>query len=142
MGRAKKAPPAAAPPARPDDPPIGSKVGARRWPNYGNHPDGWGRPWSGIVIARHDPRAWIGSIAFSHAEAPSPAEVLSHCLRHWPTLQDKIPVVWTFRDAYGKEYEKVYWEPVGGVWPYAEDLQAWLLAKAEARGLSSEEKAA
>ena len=134
LPRLRARPLPAAPAAEPE---VGSKVGAMRWPGYGGHPDGWGRPWSGIVLARTDPRAWAGSIAFG--DKPSPAEVWSHVIKHWDLLRDEVPVLWFFQDAYGKPYEKIFWSKFNGkphaARPYAEDLQAWMLARANARGL-------
>ncbi len=135
--------PARPPAPRPEEPVVGSKVGAQRWPSYAAHPDCWGRPWSGIVLARHDPRAWHGSIAFFHlGDQLSKAETIPHVLRHWEHLQTEVPVLWSFVDAYGKPTPRVYWEKISSVRPYADDLEAWMCARGEARGAGEERRQA
>lgn len=108
-------------------PAVGSEVGVNRWPSTHAHPDAWGRPWRGTVLAPEDPRAWAGTLAFPSG-APGRGEVLAHLLRvGWP--EGVVPVLW--------EFGRVYWERAGSLRPYAEDAAAWEAAHAAARGLES-----
>ncbi len=105
---------------------VGSLVGAERWPGaFGNHPDGWGRPWSGVVLAVDDPRAWKGTIAFGHVEGlPAQEAVTKHVA--WceseGLMGESVPVAW--------EFGKVYWEPVAGLRAFEEDMRRWRVRKA------------
>lgn len=112
-------------------PAIGTRVGARRWPHEHAHPDCWGRPWEGTVLAVDDPRAWAYTLRFPD-RAPTPAEAAAHVAwcRSQGLLDGKVPVLWHFADAFC-----VRWESVGGehgVRPYADDLARWQQARAAA----------
>ena len=104
------------------DLPLGTKVGAQRWPYHHAHPDAWGRPWAGVVLALDDPRAWAETVAFPWPQ-PDPAAVTAHVTkcraRGW--LSDgRVPVLWSFGDE-----ERVHWESTDSLRPYWEDLAAW-----------------
>lgn len=60
---------------------------------------------SGVVLARNDPRAWEGSIAFP--ERPTVAQVDAHIANPHiaPFIGKDVPVAWSFG--------KVYWTEVG-----------------------------
>ncbi len=114
---------------------IGTKVGAKRWPYAHAHPGCWNQPWVGTVVAKDDPRVWQGTIAFPGNRLPSAAKVKAHvewCLSQG--LLTGIPVLWNFDGPTGP---RVYWEKPENVVPYADDLAAWELARAEAFALLS-----
>jgi hypothetical protein len=58
----------------------------------------------GTVLARDDPRAWAGTLAFPE-EKPDPEAVQAHVKRHTPRLNDKHPVLW---DTFSEP--RVYWD--------------------------------
>lgn len=105
----------------------GEKVGAQRWPYAAAHPDCWGRPWAGVVLAQDDPQAWARTLRFT-TDSPDPAEVrawVEHC--HAEGLLDSaVPVLWAFDEP------RVYWQDVAGLRPYADDLAAWFEARGRA----------
>lgn len=108
----------------------GDVVGAERWPNApGAHPDAWGRPWNGVVLAQDDPRAWHDTIAFPDRDGSLPAAVAvkAHVARcHGQgLLLDEVPVLW--------EFGRIYWERSARLRPYDEDLAAWHAERAQAR---------
>lgn len=101
---------------------VGTKVGARRWPYHAAHPDCWGRPHSGVVLSRRDPRAWQDTMRFA-GQLPSQAEVDAivdandaRCSGQY----DTVPVLWTF----GEE-QVAYFERIDRLRPYAKDLADW-----------------
>lgn len=102
-----------------DRPAVGTEVGAHRWPHEAAHPDAWGLPWKGTVLAINDRRAWQGTMAFPD-RLPSQDEVEAHIAPH--TFKDRIPVLWDFGPRHGLTS---MWERLGSVVPYAEDLAAW-----------------
>ena len=110
--------------------PIGTEVGARRWPYEGAHPDCWGRPWKGVTLAQNDVRAWTGTFAFMGT--PTQDEVDRHIAWcHGLNLleKEKVPVLWDFVNQIGEPYQKVQWETYGNgahdVRPYVDDLAIW-----------------
>lgn len=109
---------------------AGTKVGAGRWPNIHEHPDNWGRPWSGTILAVDSPRAWAKTPAFP-TTYPDPILIAAHVKlsrdKGLPPLPD-VPVLWDF----GRHGQIVYWEPEGRLRPYPEDLQAWAASRREA----------
>lgn len=56
---------------------VGTEVGARRWPYHAAHPDYWGPPWKGVLVAENDPRACEKTLAFPFGR-PSQEEVDAH----------------------------------------------------------------
>lgn len=113
---------------------IGDEVGARRWPYASAHPDCWGRPWKGILLAAHDPRAWVRSVVFP-TDTPDPAAVRAH-VRRFPRLgRDTVPVLWDFGDE-----QIVYWEDRASLRLYAADVVAWEAALAAARTQNEESR--
>jgi hypothetical protein len=73
-------------------------VGSYRWPYSHAHPDCWGVPHVGTVLALDDPEAWIGTLAFQTAEEATPAAVTAHvqrCLAEG-LLTTHVPVRWEF----------------------------------------------
>ena len=83
---------------------VGQEVGARRWPYNSCHPDAWGTPHRGIVLAADDPRAGIGDHGL-------PAGV--------------VPVLWSFG--------RVLFEPADRLHPYALDVALWRVERERAR---------
>ena len=77
---------------------TGSKVIA----TYGRYDPETGREWTGVVLNRDDPQAWINTIAFPGPEEPDKKAVKAHVERHQDLLSDRVPVAW--------EFGKVYWE--------------------------------
>jgi hypothetical protein len=117
--------------------PVGSVVGAGRWPFSHAHPDCWGLPWSGTLLAVNDPRAWYETLAFPcrDGQLPSQADVDAHVA--WCESQNlltksddpHVPVLW----AFGSETQ-VWWEGIRGdygVRPYEEDCALWERARAD-----------
>lgn len=104
---------------------AGMTVGAERWPYSAAHPGCWGRPWSGVVLERDDPRAWEGTLAFGRRR-PTREEARAH-LGRVGGIPSFVPVLWDFGD-----HLKVYWEPVGDLRPYAADVAAWEAARVAA----------
>ena len=104
----------------------GAVVGAHRWPWASAHPDAWGRPWSGVVRAVDDPRAWAGTLAFP-VGAPDPEAVRAHVLwcRSAGLLADVVPVLWDF-EAAGR---RVYFETASRLRPFADDVAEWESAR-------------
>lgn len=107
----------------------GEVVGAERWPFVHAHPDAWGRPWSGIVLAQDDPRAWHDTVAFPDRDGSLPAAeaVKTHVARchRQGLLLDAVPVLW--------EFGRIYWERFARLRPYSDDQAAWLAARAQAQ---------
>jgi hypothetical protein len=109
----------------PDCPlPIGSIVGAKRWPYSGNHVDCWAPPWQGTLLAQNDPRAWQGSLAFGSRDSlPDQGAVNDHVA--WCKAQGLLdthsPVLWDF----GTHGHKVHWETAASLRPYAQDRAEW-----------------
>jgi hypothetical protein len=101
------------------EPRPGDIVGAKRWPYHAAHPDCWGQPWSGEVLARNDVRAWAGTVVFPSDE-PNADEVALHVARHAAVLASELPVLWDFGS-----YRRVFWERVASLRPYAEDVTEW-----------------
>lgn len=109
---------------------IGTKVGAKRWPNHAAHPDCWEKPHAGVVLSPRDPRSWEGTMAFG-SRLPTQAEVDAHVDWIEADVQKReptLPVEWDF---WGRK--EVYWETVSSLRPYAQDLAAWTAALWEAR---------
>jgi hypothetical protein len=105
----------------------GLQVGARRWPYYPGHPDGWGRPWAGVVLAVDSPEAWAGTLAFGSA-SPDPEAVRAHVARVQAEggLRSHVPVRWDFG------YARVWWERAADLRPYAVDLAEWTAERRDA----------
>jgi hypothetical protein len=97
---------------------VGDRVGARRWPFAGAHPDCWGRPWAGTLLAQDDPRAWAHTLRFPGRE-PSAAEASAWVaeLHQDGLLSDRVPVLWDFG--------RIYWESIQALRPYVADVSAW-----------------
>lgn len=91
----------------------GDSVGAGRWPNTATHPDGWQRPYAGVVLAENDPRAY-GMDVEPH-DCPRP-------------ISEYVPVLWDF----GSHETHVFWERSAALQPYADDLAAWAAARRQA----------
>lgn len=113
---------------------TGTKVGAKRWGASANHPDCWMQPWAGVVLAKDDPRAWTGTLAFR--STPTREQVQAHIAGLGPDgLKSVTPVLWDF----GPHGLKVYWEKTDSLRPYAADVAEWKAAlaaeKAERAGL-------
>lgn len=107
---------------------IGKRVGARRWPYYGSHPETWGQPHEGTVLAQDDPRAWAETLAFS-SKTPDPAAVarhVEHC-HEQGLLNTEMPVLWDFPHG-----QRVLWEKISGLRSAAEDRAAWEAERAQA----------
>lgn len=104
--------------------PVGTPVGAKRWSYAGAHPDCWGTPWRGVVLALNDPRAWENTLAFP-GRLPGHLEVDEHVAQH--TFSGRTPVLWDF----GSAGLQSHWERTASLRPYADDLAAWERARAE-----------
>lgn len=108
----------------------GTRVGGKRWPMWGAHPDAWGQPHGGVTLSHRDPRAWEGTIGFP-GRRPTQVEVDAHLSRLRDMgydVTDKTPVMWDFG--------QMYWEREGGdhgIQPYAADLARWEAERAAAR---------
>ncbi|HIH2751716.1 TPA: hypothetical protein ACYLN4_007566 [Burkholderia lata] len=104
--------------------PVGTIVGARRWPYVGNHPGCWGTPWKGEVLALNDQRAWAKNVTLS-TQQKIDAHV-AWCDKQG-LFEDSVPVLWDFGD------EKiVYFQTASNLWPYAVDYLDWQAARAAA----------
>jgi hypothetical protein len=88
----------------------------QRWPLSAAHPDCWGLPWKGTVLAPDDPRAWAGTLAFPRGE-PEPEAVRAHLARHPGLAVRSVPVLW--------EFGQVDWERREALRPYLQDVAAW-----------------
>lgn len=110
--------------------PVGTLVGSKRWPWHGCHPDAWGPPWSGVVLADDDVRAWTDTLAFP-GRTPAPSETAAHVAwcRSWGGLSERCPVLWDF----GSSGRVVHWETRANLRPYAADVAAWRAELEEAR---------
>lgn len=107
---------------------VGMVCGASRWPNSSNHPDCWGTPWKGRVLAINDPRAWEGTVAFG-PRLPTQEEVDEHIRRVKAVFSSPsvpgdgdpfagaVPVLW--------EFGEVQWDKVTSIRPYVDDLADW-----------------
>ncbi|WP_186214527.1 hypothetical protein [Burkholderia gladioli] len=109
---------------------VGTIVGAHRWPYHSAHPECWGTPWKGVVLALNDPRAWAGNLALSTQQKID--EHVAWCHDHG-LLKDTVPVLWDFGD------EKiVYFQSASNdarchdLRPYAEDYLDWQTERAAA----------
>lgn len=110
--------------------PVGTIVGARRWRYASAHPDCWGTPWSGVVLALNDPRVWSGNLALSTQEKIDVH--IAWCKEHG-LLTNTVPVLWDF----GDEQVVYFQSTVGGtrchdLRPYAEDYLDWQSSRAAA----------
>jgi hypothetical protein len=105
---------------------VGVLVGSRRWPMAHAHPGCWLPPWSGILLAQNDLRAWQGTLAFPRDVLLTQAAVDHHVA--WchgeGLLRDRWPVLWAFNQP------RVWWE--SDLRPYALDLADWDQARAAA----------
>lgn len=103
---------------------TGDVVGAKRWPQYGSHPDTWRPPWHGEVLDIEDPRAWANTIAFPVAN-PDPEAVKNHVARCRMSVHGAfgslVPVLWDF----GDNGLKCHWESQSSLRPYADDYMDW-----------------
>ena len=117
--------------ASPNFPPPGSEVGCEyRWPFKSSHPDCWGKPHKGIVLALDDIRAWTGSLAFPR-NPPTQEECTAHvqsCLDRG-LLLNNVPVLW--QSTVDPE-QFMQWD--SKLRPYAEELAAWEAARTVAYG--------
>jgi hypothetical protein len=110
--------------------PVGTVVGARRWPYASAHPECWGTPWSGVVLEMNDPRVWSGNPALSSQE-----KIGGHIAwcKDRGLLMNTVPVLWDFAGE-----QVVYFQSATGdarchdLKPYAEDYLAWQSARAAA----------
>lgn len=93
----------------------GTLVGSDRRP-FGDGSHAGGRPWSGVVLARDDPRAWRGTLYAGRRNRFRPGELAAHVASHGG-MRDRLPVLW--------EFGKVYWEDASKLVPYAQDAIAW-----------------
>jgi len=112
--------------------PVGSVVGARRWPYYGAHPDVWLEPLRGVVLDFRDPRVWRASSHSAHNHTYSAGEIekeISLLMAANPFL---VPVLWT--DQYGCSH--VFLEDSRLLRSYQQDLEEWLDEREEARSSS------
>jgi hypothetical protein len=103
----------------------GLVVGAGRIPRQACHPDAWGRPWKGTVLAVDNPAAWRGTVAFPSA-SPDLAAVRKHvewCLSQG-LLANSVPVIW--------EFGRVYFEPAESLRPYVNDVSHFNQLRAKA----------
>jgi hypothetical protein len=81
----------------------GTKVVA----TYGRRNPETGKEWTGVVLDRADPKAWIGSLAFPGAEPADPEKVKAHVEKHRETLQNRVPVAWDFGKTYWERIERL-----------------------------------
>lgn len=98
----------------------GRLVGARRWPRANEAPGNWEPPHLGIVLAKDDPAAWAGTLAFP--VQPSQEDVRAHLAAQGAQggLQWKTPVLWLFPQGY-----RVYWEQSSRLSSAEDDQRAW-----------------
>lgn len=95
----------------------GHQVGQRVGCTYRDCPPQ--QPWlhrdhRGTVIARDDPRAWAGTIAFPGPGAPTQKAVREHLAKldaMGVSVMDKIPVAWDFGKVYWESAEALYAAP-------------------------------
>jgi len=109
--------------------PIGTKVGAGRWPGHlPIQPWCWGMPHKGTLLAVDDPRVWKDSMHFGPG-LPSRKAVKEHVA--WCQAQglllNEVPVLWHF----DVNTDVVYWEKAEKVVPYKQDFASWQAALAE-----------
>ena len=107
---------------------VGMKVGAKRWPYSSAHPDAWSTPHSGFILSIRSPEAWKGTMAFGD-RLPTQEEVDLHLAK--VGLKDAssiVPVQWDFD---GKKV--VHWEAPEALTHYFKDLEAWAIARGNAR---------
>lgn len=107
---------------------IGMAVGSGRIPYSASHPDCWRTPWTGIVLARNDRRAWEGTLVFSGL--PSQEKVDAHvayCEMN-DLFGNLVPVIWNFGS-----YQKIFWERPETLKPAVEDLADFLQLRQEAK---------
>jgi hypothetical protein len=83
-----------------------------------------------LTLAVDDPLAWAGTLAFPYSP-PEPSAVTAHVdkLQADGLLLTEQPVLWDF----GPSGLKVYWEQIGTLRPYAEDVKAWEAARQKQR---------
>ncbi len=124
--------------------PVGSEVGIYRWAHCERHPSRWAEPMRGIVLALDDRHAWkevmpkrVGTlpryIGRDDHGIPRQAELtrwVEQQIVDGDTFDDRVPVRWH----QGHPGECIIWERVEGtlgvrIQPYAEDLEAWRLAR-------------
>jgi hypothetical protein len=104
---------------------VGTPVGNGRIPYGHAHPDCWGRPWQGVVLALDDVEAWTGTLAFDGK--PSQEAATAHvrwCLAQG-LLRGKVPVKW--------EFGKVMWERPDTLRTAEADVAAFEAAREAAR---------
>lgn len=108
------------------EPKIGDSVGAHRWPYWAAHPDCWGKPWGGVVIALDDPRAWANTLAFPTPD-PDPEKVKAHVqwCKSQDLLKDKCAVLWDFEGKAVPTFESYGRNSDYDVRPYANDFRKW-----------------
>ena len=104
---------------------VGTWVGAGRWPNRAAHPDHWGQPFGGRVLAADDTVAWSHSFEFP-TSVPSSAEVMNLVirLRKEGKLDGRVPILWDF-----KTHRVVQWESEQRLRTFQEDMILWRAAK-------------
>ncbi|WP_035538924.1 hypothetical protein [Paraburkholderia hospita] len=108
---------------------VGDAVGARRWPYASAHPDAWGTPWKGILLAVNDPRAWAGNPALRSQQA---IDQQAWCHEHG-SLADTVPVLWDFGDRQAVFFQSVARDDrCHALRPYADDCREWEAAYAAA----------
>lgn len=110
---------------------VGDVVGAERWPYSGAHPDCWGQPWSGVVLAVNDPRAWTNTLRFRGIPSQKAVDAWIAELQARGEVMRHVPVLWDF----GSHGLRVWWEQADRLRPYHEDVEAWKVARAAAYGI-------
>jgi hypothetical protein len=97
----------------------GSWVGAGRWSNSAAHPDQWGRPIGGQVVAADSPAAWANTPEFPVSN-PDGAQVMNHIteLRKQGKLEGAIPILWDL----GNGIRVIKWEKVSSLRPYGDEM--------------------
>lgn len=105
--------------------PLGTVVGAHRWPYSSAHPDCWQAPCKGVVIALNDRRIWKGNASLKTQEDIDRHVVWCHSHR---LFAHDVAVLWEF----GEEQTVYISSTLGShrVRPYAEDYLEWQAARA------------
>ncbi len=112
--------------------PVGTEVGARRWPYSSAHPDVWKTALKGRVVPLDDPEAWYDTLAFPCLDGrlPSQEAVTAHVadpnVRR--LLDALVPVRW---EGCGIRWERL--EGPNVLRPYEDDLTAWHQVRDAAR---------